>query len=56
MAHQVQRMCETFRQQTLRISDEVNRASFTGLGIQEETITDLLLNNIQYEHDDAGIY
>lgn len=50
MTHQVQRICETFRRQTLRISDEVDRASFTGLGIQEETITDLLLNNIQFEH------
>jgi hypothetical protein len=34
----------------LIIADEVDKAGYTGLGIQEESITDSLLNRIQYEH------
>jgi hypothetical protein len=34
------------------IADEVNKAGYTGLGIQEETITDILLNRIAYEHNE----
>jgi len=40
----------TFHQQSLMIADEVKKAGYTGLGIQEESITDILLNRIAYEH------
>ena len=45
-------ICETFKQQALQIYQEVERAGYTGLGIQEETISDLLLNRIQFEHEE----
>jgi hypothetical protein len=45
-------ICNTFKQQALRILQEVDRAGYTGLGIQEETISDLLLNRIQFEHEE----
>ena len=45
-------ICETFKQQASRIAEELNRASHTGLGMQEETITDILLNRIQFDHEE----
>jgi hypothetical protein len=36
----------------LRIADEVDKAGYTGLGILEETITDILLNGIQSEQEE----
>ena len=50
MASQLKTIFDTFQQQTLIIADEVHKAGYTGLGIQEETITDSLLIRIQYEH------
>ncbi len=50
MATQIKDIFDTFQQQALIIADEVKKASYTGLGIQEETITDSLLNRVQYEH------
>src|SRR6266545_57232 len=47
-----QMICETFKNQASRISKELARASYTGLGIQEETLTDSLLIRIQFEHDE----
>ena len=45
-------ICNTFKQQTLQIFQEVDRAGYTGLGLHEETISDLLLNRIQFEHEE----
>ena len=50
MASQIKTIFNTFQQQALIIAEEVYKAGYTGLGIQEETITDSLLNRIQYEH------
>ena len=50
MASKLKTIFDTFQQQALIIADEVDKAGYTGLGIQEETITDTLLNRIQYEH------
>lgn len=50
MTAQIKDIFDTFQQQALIIADEVDKAGYTGLGIQEETITDSLLNRIQYEH------
>lgn len=52
MTAQIQSICDTFNLQTLKIANEVDKAGYTGLGIQEETITDLLLNRIQFEHEE----
>jgi len=41
---------DCFLRQTKMISNEMYNAKNTGLGIQEESITDILLNNIQSEH------
>jgi len=50
-----QTICETFKNQASRISKEIARANYTGLGIQEETLSELLLNRIQFEHDENFI-
>lgn len=50
MVSQIKTVFDTFQQQSLIIADEVHKAGYTGLGIQEESITDSLLNRIQYEH------
>jgi hypothetical protein len=50
MATLIKDVFNTFYQQSLMIADEVSKAGYTGLGIQEETITDILLNRIAYEH------
>jgi hypothetical protein len=50
MASQIKTIFNTFQQQALIIAEEVYKAGYTGLGIQEETITDSMLNRIQYEH------
>jgi hypothetical protein len=50
MTSQIKGIYDTFHRQTLMIADEVGKAGYTGLGIQEETLTDLLLNTVQYEH------
>lgn len=50
MASHIKDIFNTFYQQSLMVADEVNKARYTGLGIQEETITDMLLNHIAYEH------
>ena len=52
MTAQIKDIFVTFQQQALIIASEVEKASYTGLGIQEETITDSLLNRVQYEHKD----
>ncbi len=52
MTAQIKDIFDTFQQQASIIADEVNKAGYTGLGIQEETITDSLLNRIQYEHEE----
>ncbi len=52
MKKETKNICNTLLSQTVKIADAVEKASFTGLGIQEETITDLILNNIQYEHEE----
>ena len=48
-------ICETFAEQTQRIAEEIKRASNTGLGILEETLSDLTLNRIQFEHEDKFV-
>jgi hypothetical protein len=50
MASQIKTIFDTFQQQSSIIANEVDKAGYTGLGIQEESITDSLLNRIQYEH------
>jgi hypothetical protein len=50
MTTQTKDIYDTFQSQTFIIADEVGKAGYTGLGIQEETLTDLLLNTVQYEH------
>ena len=50
MVSQLKTIFDTFQQQAVLIADEVDKAGYTGLGIQEETITDSLLNRIQFEH------
>ncbi|HEU0296578.1 MAG TPA: hypothetical protein VFR47_27830 [Anaerolineales bacterium] len=50
MASHIKDIFNTFYQQSLMIADQVNKARYTGLGVQEETITDVLLNTIAYEH------
>lgn len=45
-------ICKTFKNQAFQIDNEIARAGYTGLGIQEETLSDLLLNRIQFEHED----
>jgi len=45
-------ICDTFRRQALRVAKEVDSAGYTGLGIHEETLSDLLLNQIQFDHAD----
>jgi hypothetical protein len=52
MTSQIKTIFDTFQQQALIIADEVHKAGYTGLGVQEETITDTLLNRIQYEHEE----
>lgn len=52
MTNQPQNICNTIKLQALRIADRVNEAGYTGLGIYEETLTDLLLNRIQFEHEE----
>jgi hypothetical protein len=52
MASQLKTIFDTFQQQALIIADEVDKAGYTGLGIQEETITDSLLIRIKYEHQE----
>lgn len=50
MTSQIKDICDTFQRLTLNIANKVNEAGYTGLGIHEETITDLMLNQVQYEH------
>ena len=45
-------ICETFKHQASRASKEIFRANYTGLGIREETLTELLVNRIQFEHEE----
>lgn len=52
MTTPIKEICNSIQRQTLRIADEVDRAGYTGLGIHEETITDILLNGIQSEHQE----
>jgi hypothetical protein len=52
MSSQLKSMFDTFQQQALTIADQIAKAGYTGLGIQEETITDSLLIRIQYEHEE----
>ena len=47
-----QMICDTFKNQASRISNEITRASYTGLGIQEETLSESLLIRIQFEHNE----
>jgi hypothetical protein len=48
----IKNICDTFREQAQRVAKEVDTAGYTGLGIQEETISDLLLNQIQFDHQE----
>lgn len=45
-------ICDTFSKQAIRVAKEVDIAGYTSLGIQEETLSDLLLNQIQFNHAD----
>jgi hypothetical protein len=51
MASLIEEISDSIQRQTLWIANEIGRASDTGLGIQEETITDLLLNRIQSDRE-----
>lgn len=46
----IEEIYESVQMQTRWIAGEMDKANNTCLGIQEETITDILLNNIQSEH------
>jgi hypothetical protein len=46
------RIFKTFTEQARRIAAEMHRASSTGLGILEETLTDITVNRIQFRHED----
>jgi hypothetical protein len=52
MASLIEEISDSIQRQTLWIANEMGRAKYTGLGIQEETITDVLLNRIQSEHEE----
>ncbi len=52
MACFIEEIGDSFHKQTLWIANEMDRAKDTGLGIQEETITDVLLNGIQSDYKD----
>ena len=43
-------LCKSIENQTNYIKTEMNKAKYTGLGIHEESITDFILNSIQYEN------
>ncbi|WP_420644342.1 hypothetical protein [Candidatus Leptofilum sp.] len=45
-------ICATVKNQSKRIAAEVAQARYTSLGVQEETLTDLVLNRIQFEHEE----
>jgi hypothetical protein len=45
-------ICDTVRNQALRVAKEVDVAGYTGLGIHEETLSDLVVNQIRYEYAD----
>jgi hypothetical protein len=55
MTSLIEEIYGNIQRQTLWISNEMNKVKNTGLGIQEETITDILLNNIQSEHEENFI-
>lgn len=45
-------ICNTISEVALEIAKEVGIAGYTGLGIHEETLSDLILNRIRYEFTD----
>ena len=45
-------ICHTISEMALRVAKEVDIAGYTGLGIHEETLSDLVLNRIRYEYAD----
>jgi hypothetical protein len=45
-------ICNTISEMALRVAKEVDIAGYTGLGIHEETLSDLVLNRIRYEYAD----
>jgi hypothetical protein len=51
MINPIEEISNCIQRLTFRITGEMDKAIYTGLGIQEETITDILLNGIQFELD-----
>jgi hypothetical protein len=51
MTSLIEEVRKSIDRQSLRISNEMGRAIDTRLGVQEETITDILLNGIQSENE-----
>ena len=45
-------ICQTFSEQAQRIASEIKQAESTGLGILEETLSDITINRIQFEHEE----
>jgi len=46
------KICNSVSEMALRVAKEVDIAGYTGLGIQEETLSDLVLNQIRYVYSD----
>jgi hypothetical protein len=47
-----QNLYETFRLEAIQIAKQMDMRNYTGLGIQEETLSDNLLLRIQYKHEE----